>query len=153
AEQAGIQQRGVIEAVFQHGGAPANLAAGTAPVRRGRTVLDDRLHHAARLDAGLPRCPRLAPGRHNGAARPASRLAKAEGNTLVVTDGVFSMDGDIADLPTLSRTARARGAWLMVDDAHGFGPLGAAGGGCVEHFGLGLDEVPVLVGTLGKAFG
>src|SRR5690606_4716293 len=78
---------------------------------------------------------------------------KAEGNTLVVSDGVFSMDGDLADLPALSAAARARDAWLMVDDAHGFGVLGASGGGCVEHFGLGLEDVPVLVGTLGKAFG
>lgn len=71
----------------------------------------------------------------------------------MVTDGVFSMDGDVADLPALARATKARGAWLMVDDAHGFGALGANGGGLVEHFGLGLDEVPVLVGTLGKAFG
>ena len=70
-----------------------------------------------------------------------------------MTDGVFSMDGDLADLPALAREARAKGAWLMVDDAHGFGPLGANGGGIVEHFGLSADDVPVLVGTLGKAFG
>src|SRR5690554_1069798 len=131
----------------------ANLAAVTALVGRGDTVLEDRLNPASLLDAGLLSGARFARYLHNDAASLASRLAKAEGNTLVVTDGVFSMDGDIADLPTLSRTARARGAWLMVDDAHGFGPLGAAGGGCVEHFGLGMDDVPVLVGTLGKAFG
>ena len=71
----------------------------------------------------------------------------------MVTDGVFSMDGDLADLPALSAAARQKGAWLMVDDAHGFGALGAGGGGIVEHFGLGLEEVPVLVGTLGKGFG
>ena len=63
------------------------------------------------------------------------------------------MDGDIADLPALARAARAKGAWLMVDDAHGFGPLGANGAGIVEHFGLSMDDVPVLVGTLGKSFG
>jgi len=66
---------------------------------------------------------------------------------------VFSMDGDLADLPALAEVARARGAWLMVDDAHGLGTLGAQGGGIVEHFGLGVDDVPVLVGTLGKACG
>ncbi|MFV2949103.1 aminotransferase class I/II-fold pyridoxal phosphate-dependent enzyme, partial [Pseudomonas japonica] len=81
------------------------------------------------------------------------RLDKAEGNTLVVTDGVFSMDGDIADLPQLVARARARDAWVMVDDAHGFGTLGRHGGGVAEHFGLGVEDVPVLVGTLGKAFG
>ena len=81
------------------------------------------------------------------------RLDKAEGNTLVVTDGVFSMDGNLADLPALAAVAQARGAWLMVDDAHGFGPLGASGGGIVEHFDLGQEQVPVLIGTLGKGFG
>jgi len=70
-----------------------------------------------------------------------------------VTDGVFSMDGDLADLPALCTEARSKGAWVMVDDAHGFGPLGATGGGIVEHFGLGVEDVPVLVGTLGKGFG
>ena len=63
------------------------------------------------------------------------------------------MDGDLADLPALCAEAKRHGAWMMVDDAHGFGPLGATGGGIAEHFGLGIDEVPVLVGTLGKAFG
>ena len=71
----------------------------------------------------------------------------------MVTDGVFSMDGDLADLPALCAAAKARQAWVMVDDAHGFGPLGATGAGIVEHFGLGPDDVQVLVGTLGKAFG
>jgi 8-amino-7-oxononanoate synthase len=116
-------------------------------------VLEDRLNHASLLDAGLLSAARFSRYRHNDAASLASRLDKASGNTLVVTDGVFSMDGDLADLPALAATAKARGAWLMVDDAHGFGALGASGGGIVEHFGLGLEEVPVLVGTLGKAFG
>ncbi|MNM69795.1 8-amino-7-oxononanoate synthase [compost metagenome] len=75
------------------------------------------------------------------------------GNTLVVTDGVFSMDGDLADLPALAATAQARDAWLMVDDAHGLGTLGRNGGGIVEHFGLSHEQVPVLIGTLGKACG
>src|SRR5690554_5417223 len=152
-EEALAEFTGRPRALLFSTGYMANLAAVTALVGRGDTVLEDRLNPASLLDAGLLSGARFARYLHNDAASLASRLAKAEGNTLVVTDGVFSMDGDIADLPTLSRTARARGAWLMVDDAHGFGPLGAAGGGCVEHFGLGLDEVPVLVGTLGKAFG
>lgn len=152
-EEALAEFTGRPRALLFSTGYMANLAAVTALVGRGDTVLEDRLNHASLLDAGLLSGARFARYLHNDAASLASRLAKAEGNTLVVTDGVFSMDGDIADLPTLSRTARARGAWLMVDDAHGFGPLGAAGGGCVEHFGLSLEEVPVLVGTLGKAFG
>nr|WP_298144549.1 8-amino-7-oxononanoate synthase [uncultured Pseudomonas sp.] len=131
----------------------ANLGAVTALVGQGDTVLEDRLNHASLLDAGLLSGARFSRYLHNDAASLANRLGKACGNTLVVSDGVFSMDGDLADLPTLCAEARKAGAWVMVDDAHGFGPLGATGGGIVEHFGLGVDQVQVLVGTLGKAFG
>ncbi|NNN22882.1 MULTISPECIES: 8-amino-7-oxononanoate synthase [Pseudomonas] len=131
----------------------ANLGTVTALVGKGDSVLEDRLNHASLLDAGLLSGARFSRYLHNDAASFASRLEKAEGNTLVVTDGVFSMDGDLADLPSLCATARQQNAWVMVDDAHGFGPLGATGGGIVEHFGLSMEDVPVLVGTLGKAFG
>ena len=131
----------------------ANLAAVTALVGRGDTVLEDRINHASLLDAGLLSGARFSRYLHNDSASLSSRLEKAAGNTLVVTDGVFSMDGDLADLPALCAEAKARQAWVMVDDAHGFGPLGATGAGIVEHFGLGLEDVQVLVGTLGKAFG
>lgn len=131
----------------------ANLGTVTALVGKGDSVLEDRLNHASLLDAGLLSGARFSRYLHNDVASLASRLEKAEGNTLVVTDGVFSMDGDLADLPALCARAREKGAWVMVDDAHGFGPLGATGGGIVEHFGLDMDDVPVLVGTLGKAFG
>lgn len=131
----------------------ANLAAVTALVGKGDTVLEDRINHASLLDAGLLSGARFSRYLHNDADSMAKRLDSATGNILVVTDGVFSMDGDLADLPALCAAAKARNAWVMVDDAHGFGPLGATGGGIVEHFGLGIDDVPVLVGTLGKAFG
>ncbi|WP_152219665.1 8-amino-7-oxononanoate synthase [Pseudomonas sp. SCB32] len=131
----------------------ANLGTVTALVGKGDSVLEDRLNHASLLDAGLLSGARFSRYLHNDAASLAARLAKTEGSTLVVTDGVFSMDGDLADLPALCVEARKKGAWMMVDDAHGFGSLGASGGGIVEHFGLGMDDVPVLVGTLGKAFG
>ena len=131
----------------------ANLGAVTALVGQGDTVLEDRLNHASLLDAGLLSGARFSRYLHNDAESLAARLQKASGDTLVVTDGVFSMDGDLADLPALAQTAKAKGAWLMIDDAHGFGPLGANGGGIVEHFSLGIDDVPVLIGTLGKAFG
>lgn len=152
-EEALAELTGRPRALLFSNGYMANLGAVTALVGQGDTVLEDRLNHASLLDAGLLSGARFSRYLHNDAESLSSRLEKAVGDTLVVTDGVFSMDGDIADLPTLARTAKAKGAWLMVDDAHGFGPLGAYGGGIVEHFGLGMDEVPVLIGTLGKAFG
>ncbi|MEH6493671.1 8-amino-7-oxononanoate synthase [Halopseudomonas sp.] len=140
-------------ALLMSSGYTANLGTVTALVGQGDTVLEDRLNHASLLDAGLLSGARFSRYLHNDHASLAARLSKAVGNTLVVTDGVFSMDGDLADLPQLCAQARQRGAWVMVDDAHGFGCLGEQGGGIVEHFGLGVDDVPVLVGTLGKAFG
>ncbi|UBM25717.1 8-amino-7-oxononanoate synthase [Pseudomonas sp. p1(2021b)] len=152
-EEALAELTGRPRALLFSTGYMANLGAITALVGQGDTVLQDRLNHASLLDGGLLSGARFSRYLHNDAASLASRLAKATGNTLVVTDGVFSMDGDLADLPALARAARARDAWLMVDDAHGLGTLGANGGGIVEHFGLGVEEVPVLIGTLGKACG
>ena len=152
-EEALAEFTGRPRALLFSTGYMANLAAVTALVGQGDTVLEDRLNHASLLDAGLLSGARFSRYLHNDAASLGKRLDGATGNTLVVTDGVFSMDGDLADLPALGAEARSKGAWVMVDDAHGFGPLGATGGGIAEHFGLGLEDVPVLVGTLGKAFG
>ncbi|MDM3892672.1 8-amino-7-oxononanoate synthase [Pseudomonas juntendi] len=152
-EEALAELTGRPRALLFSTGYMANLGAITALVGQGDTVLQDRLNHASLLDGGLLSGARFNRYLHNDPASLASRLDKAVGNTLVVTDGVFSMDGDLADLPALAEVARARGAWLMVDDAHGLGTLGARGGGIVEHFGLGVDDVPVLIGTLGKACG
>jgi 8-amino-7-oxononanoate synthase len=79
--------------------------------------------------------------------------AESSRRALVITDGVFSMDGDVAPVPALAQIARARGAWLMVDDAHGIGVLGARGRGTLAALEAGSSEVPVLMGTLGKALG
>ncbi|ATP48181.1 8-amino-7-oxononanoate synthase [Pseudomonas putida] len=152
-EEALAELTGRPRALLFSTGYMANLGAITALVGQGDTVLQDRLNHASLLDGGLLSGARFNRYLHNDPASLESRLDKAVGNTLVVTDGVFSMDGDLADLPALAKVARARGAWLMVDDAHGLGTLGAQGGGIVEHFGLGIDDVPVLIGTLGKACG
>jgi 8-amino-7-oxononanoate synthase len=152
-EEALAEFSGRPRALLFSTGYMANLGAVTALLGQGDTVLEDRLNHASLLDAGLLSGARFSRYLHNDAASLVNRLDKARGNTLVVTDGVFSMDGDLADLPALCAAAKAKGAWVMVDDAHGIGPLGATGGGIVEHFGLGMDAVQVLVGTLGKAFG
>jgi 8-amino-7-oxononanoate synthase len=132
----------------------ANLGVVTALAGRGESVLLDRLSHASLIDAGLLSGARFRRYPHCDA--DAARRLLAEGTpqtTVVATDGVFSMDGDIAPLAALSEAARARGAWLVVDDAHGIGVLGANGRGALELAGLDCEAVPVLVGTLGKAFG
>jgi 8-amino-7-oxononanoate synthase len=152
-EEALAEFTGRPRALLFSTGYMANLAAVTALVGQGDTVLEDRINHASLLDAGLLSGARFSRYLHNDAVSLANRLQKATGNTLVVTDGVFSMDGDLADLPALCAAAKHKDAWVLVDDAHGFGPLGATGAGIVEHFGLGVEDVQVLVGTLGKAFG
>lgn len=117
-------------------------------------VFQDRLNHASLLDGA-----KLAGARsrrfHHGSLEDLSQLlsrAPADTAKLVVSDGVFSMDGDVADIAGLSTLSARHGAWLMIDDAHGLGVLGHQGDGCVgqRH---GTDRVPVLVGTLGKALG
>lgn len=140
-------------ALLMSSGYMANLAVITALVGKGDTVLHDRLNHASLLDAGVLSGARFSRYLHNDLDSLHKRLQRAQGNTLVVTDGVFSMDGDLAPLPELVGQTKAHNAWLMVDDAHGFGVLGDSGAGLLEQHGLTAEEVPVLVGTLGKSFG
>ena len=132
----------------------ANLGVVTALCGRADTVLEDRLNHASLLDAALLSRARLQRYVHGDAADLERRLSRMEGGrALAVSDGLFSMDGDLAPLPQLAAVTRQHGAWLMVDDAHGIGVLGMAGRGTLEHFNLDQQQVPVLMGTLGKAFG
>lgn len=131
----------------------ANLGVVTALAGRGDTVFEDRLNHASLLDAGLLSGARMRRYPHADTQVLDAWLQEAAGERLIVSDGVFSMDGDLAPLPALCELARRHGAWLVIDDAHGLGVIGATGGGTLEHFGLGSADVPVLVGTLGKAFG
>ena len=132
----------------------ANLGVVTALAGRGESVLLDRLSHASLIDAGLLSGARFRRYPHCDATAARRLLAEATPQTAVLaTDGVFSMDGDIAPLAALSEAAAAHAAWLIVDDAHGIGVLGANGRGAVELAGLDTGHVPVLVGTLGKAFG
>jgi 8-amino-7-oxononanoate synthase len=140
----------------------ANLGVISALAGRGEEVFEDRLNHASLLDGALLSRARLRRYAHadpqalsrmlEGEALDGRKLERIS-TRLVATDGVFSMDGDLAPLPELARVARRAGAWLLVDDAHGLGVLGEEGRGSLAHFDLGLDQVPILVGTLGKAFG
>jgi 8-amino-7-oxononanoate synthase len=132
----------------------ANLGVACALTGRGGSVLEDRLNHASLLDAGLLSGARFARFPHADAGALRRRLeACGEGGALVLTDGVFSMDGDLAPLPAMAGACSRHQAMLVVDDAHGLGVLGASGRGSLEHFRLHAGEVAVLVGTFGKAFG
>jgi 8-amino-7-oxononanoate synthase len=132
----------------------ANLAVMAALAGRNECVLLDRLCHASLIDGARLSGARLRRYGHADAESAVRLLTgDARHTALIATDGVFSMDGDLAPLPQLARAARAADAWLMVDDAHGLGVVGESGRGVLEHFGLNAADVPILVGTLGKAFG
>ena len=133
----------------------ANLGTVTALMGKGDHILEDRLNHASLLDAGLLSGARFQRFQHNDIDDLERRLKKlpVEGLRLIVVDAVFSMDGDIAPLPELVALAKRYNAYLMADDAHGFGVLGKTGAGSSELFGLDQDQLPVLMGTLGKGIG
>lgn len=132
----------------------ANMGAITALVGQGDAVFEDRLNHASLLDAGLLSGARFQRFLHNDLNNLQTRIDKTDAvRKLIVVDGVFSMDGDCAPLPELAALAQKNNAWLMVDDAHGFGCLGKTGAGSAEHFGLTQEQLPILMGTLGKAAG
>ena len=131
----------------------ANLGVLSALVGKGDSIFEDRLNHASLLDGGLQSGAKFKRYAHANAEHLDTQLQKASNRKLIVTDGVFSMDGDFAPLNTLSNTARTHDAWLMVDDAHGLGVIGAKGGGLLDYYGLKQDDVPVLMGTLGKGLG
>jgi 8-amino-7-oxononanoate synthase len=131
----------------------ANLGIAGALVGRGDRVFEDRLNHASMLDAGLLSGAAFSRYAHCNAVSLERELQDGKGNTLILTDGVFSMDGDVAPLPALAKVADHHGAHLGVDDAHGFGVIGAGGRGSLEFHGLGPAEVPIYMATLGKACG
>ncbi len=138
----------------------ANLGIITSLAGKGDVILQDRINHASLIDAGLLSGARLQRYRHADTnsldaflQKHVQKLPENTRRRLIVTDGVFSMDGDLAPLPALAKIANKYHAWLMVDDAHGFGVFGKQGRGTVDHFKLCQNQVPVLMGTLGKAFG
>jgi 8-amino-7-oxononanoate synthase len=138
----------------------ANVGVLTTLLDDNDHVFEDKLNHASLLDGGRFSGASFRRYPHLDMARLGASLQAAEGDgvSFVVSDGVFSMDGDLAPLGELLQTAERHNAVVMIDDAHGFGCLGATGGGIVELAqaqGVVVDEqrLPVLVGTLGKAFG
>jgi len=132
----------------------ANLGVINTLVGKGDAVFQDKLNHASLIDGSLLSSADFIRYRHSDMEHLQQRLdASNARRKLIVTDGVFSMDGDLAKLDEMAELAAANGAWVMVDDAHGFGCIGDGGRGSVEVFGLNQQQVPVLIGTLGKAFG
>lgn len=132
----------------------ANLAVLQALLGAGDVCVQDRLNHASLIDgARLAGC-RLRRYPHADAEAALRQLrGQPDGAAMLATDGVFSMDGDIAPLPELARVARGEQALLYVDDAHGIGVLGPQGRGSVAAAGLGVDAAPLQLVTLGKALG
>ncbi len=130
----------------------ANLAILTALADRDTAVFADRLDHACLNDGAVLSRAQLVRYPHADVSSLASRLkASTARHKIIATDAVFSMDGDLAPLPALLELADAHDAWLVVDDAHGFGVLGE-GRGTLAHFGLRSERI-VSMGTLGKAAG
>jgi len=139
--------------VFQSGFA-ANAGTVSALLGKGDMILSDELNHASIIDgARLSRAEiRVFPHRDVKALERLLEETREVKRRLVITDGVFSMDGDIAPLPAIAALARAHGAIMMIDDAHSSGVLGRAGRGTVDHFDV-HGQVDVQVGTLSKAIG
>ncbi len=152
-ERALARWSGHERALLFSSGYMANIGVIPALCKRRSIILQDRLNHASLLDGARLSGARLLRYAHKDCDALAQRLNKSSGPALIVTDGVFSMDGDIAPLPQIAALARDNDAVLMVDDAHGLGVLGEQGRGVMEHFGLGQSDVAVLIGTLGKSFG
>ncbi|MBI3529799.1 MAG: 8-amino-7-oxononanoate synthase [Betaproteobacteria bacterium] len=144
---------GLPRALLFSSGYLANLAVVTVLAGRSSDIFADRLNHASLNDAMIlsrARCKRYP--HCDPTALEAFLMRSRAADKLVITDAVFSMDGDIAPLSDIARLCERFGAWLVVDDAHGFGVLGKSGGGALAHFGLDSPHI-AYVGTLGKAAG
>jgi glycine C-acetyltransferase len=129
-----------------------NLSVVSSLLRKGDVVICDKLNHASIVDGCLLSMARFVRFRHNDMAHLEYRLREAGSNVrkLVIVDAVFSMDGDIINLPEVSRLCHQHGAYLMVDEAHSIGVLGKTGHGIEEHFGAPADAVDIKMGTLSK---
>ncbi|WP_374012628.1 8-amino-7-oxononanoate synthase [Pseudoxanthomonas koreensis] len=145
----------VPRALLFGSGFAANLAVQQALLTEEEDVcVQDRLNHASLIDATRLAGCRLRRYPHVDAEGALRQLRSATGGAaMLATDGVFSMDGDIAPLRALAQVARSEQALLYVDDAHGIGVVGAQGRGSVAEAGLGVEDVPLQLVTLGKALG
>jgi len=148
--------KGVEAALTFQSGFNANLAAIPALVGKGDVIFSDRLNHASIIDGCRLSGAKIAAYDHSSPAHLQATITaqRTEGfrRALIVTDGVFSMDGDVAPLPEIQAIAQAEDLLLMVDDAHGEGVLGPGGRGIVAHFDL-HGQVDIEIGTMSKAFG
>jgi glycine C-acetyltransferase len=146
--------KGTEAALVFNSGYAANTGIIPALAGRGDMIFCDRLNHASIIDGCLLSRARLVRYRHNDTGELRRLLAENEtrGRRLIITDGVFSMDGDLARLREIVALKKEFGALLMVDDAHGSGVLGQTGKGTAEYFEV-LSEIDIHMGTLGKAFG
>src|SRR5256714_4539070 len=148
--------KGAEAALMFPSGFAANAGTVSAILTREDVIVSDELNHASIIDgARLSRAEiKVFPHRDAAAADRLLEETKREGRVQVlITDGVFSMDGDIAPLPELVEVAERHGAVMMIDDAHASGVLGENGKGTVSHYGLDPKRVDVQVGTLSKAIG
>jgi 8-amino-7-oxononanoate synthase len=153
-EEALAEWTGRERALLFSTGYMANLGVMQALLQRGEACVQDKLNHACLLDGALLAGAALKRYPHADAEAAARALrSDSEGCALLATDGVFSMDGDVAPLRELASLCQREGATLMVDDAHGLGVLGGEGAGSVAEAELGTQDVPVLMATLGKALG
>jgi 7-keto-8-aminopelargonate synthetase-like enzyme len=143
--------KGADDAVTFTSGYATNLTTVSTLVGRHDAVFSDKLNHASIVDGCLLSGARFVRFRHNDMEDLEQRLAETTKHTarLVVCDAVFSMDGDIIDLPRLVEVCRRHHAWLMIDEAHSLGVLGATGRGIEEHFGM-PDAIDIKMGTLSK---
>lgn len=145
---------GTERALLFSTGYMANIGVVSALCDRHSEIYEDKLNHASLLDAALLSRAKRIRYPHLNPANLEQRLADSKTeNKLIISDGVFSMDGDLAPLDKLTSIAEKNNATLMIDDAHGIGVLGDNGRGIAEYFSVDSQRIPVLVGTLGKAFG
>lgn len=152
-EQKLAEFTGRSSALFFSTGYMANMGVISALAGKGDTVFSDTLNHASIIDGCRLSRADIRTYPHSDVEALDAMLATTDGHKLVVTDGVFSMDGDMAPLRELSQACRRRDALLVVDDAHGFGCVGPQGRGSVASLGLTESDVPLVIGTFGKAFG